>query len=103
MSLARQPRLTRQVASDAYRESSRRTWGDDFGGVTKNEDVDDLGDDAWVIWIVGNGNQVSYDWRSGNLVVSAHMHCFGICPTDVDAAAREWADAIDAELTAGAD
>jgi hypothetical protein len=86
-----------QATTRAYREFLH-AWGDDFGGVTKDEDVEGLGDEAWVIWILGNGNQVSYDWRRGNLVVSAHMHCYGICPSDVDGAAREWADEIDAEL-----
>ena len=78
-----------QAIANAYREFLH-AWGDTgVFGVTKDEDVDGLGDEAWVIWIVGNGNQVTYHWRTGNLVVDAHMHCFGICPTDVDGAARE--------------
>jgi hypothetical protein len=92
-----------RATTSAYREFLH-TWGDTgVFGVTKDEDVDGLGDEAWVIWIVGNGNQVSYDWRRGNLVVSAPMHCYGICPADVDGATREWVNAIDAELRAGGD
>ena len=91
-----------QIGTNAYRVFLSK-WGEDFGGVTKNEIVDDLGEEAWVISIVGNGNQVTYEWRRRNLVVSAHMHCFGVCPPDVDSAARQWASAIDAELTAGVD
>lgn len=85
-----------QAVTNAYREFLH-AWGDDFGEVTKDEDVDGLGDEAWVIWIEGNGTQVTYEWRTGNLVAAAHVHCYGSCPTDVDAAARTWADAIDEE------
>lgn len=53
-----------------------------------------------MIWIVGNGSQVSYEWRRDNLVVSAHVRCYGTCPADVDGATREWAEAIDAEVRA---
>jgi hypothetical protein len=88
-----------QTATKAYREFLH-AWGDDFGEVTKDEDVDGLGDEAWVMWIAGNGTQVPYEWRRGTLIVSAHVHCFRLCPSDVDGAAREWADAINAETTA---
>ena len=45
----------------------------------------------------GAGTEVTYHWRRGNLVVEAHVDCFGVCPGDVDAAARAWVDAIDEE------
>lgn len=95
--------LDAQVGMKAYREFLH-AWGDTGGfGVTKDEDVDGLGDEAWVIWIVGNGNQVTYQWRNGNLVTEAHVHCYGICPTDVDGAARAWADAVEAEARSAGD
>jgi hypothetical protein len=84
-------------ATDAYREFLH-TWGEDFGEVTKDEDVEGLGDEAWVIWIEGNGTQVSYEWRTGNLLASVHVHCYGSCPSDVDGEAREWAEAIEAAV-----
>lgn len=83
-----------QTVMEAYRDFAH-DWGESFGDVTKDEDVRGLGDDAWVIWVAGNGAQVTYQWRRGNLVLLAHMHCFGTCPEDVDGAARAWADAID--------
>ena len=55
-----------------------------------------LGDEAWVLWVGGSGTQVTYHWRRGNLVLEAHVHCYGSCSSDVDAAARNWADAVDA-------
>ena len=72
-----------------------RGWGERNGAVTKDEQVDDLGDEAWRLWVGGSGTQVTYHWRRGNLVVEAHVHCFGSCPSDVDAATRAWVDAID--------
>ena len=72
-----------------------RGWGERSGDVTKDEQVDDLGDEAWRLWVGGSGTQVTYHWRRGNLVVEAHVHCFGSCPNDVDAATRAWVDAID--------
>jgi hypothetical protein len=73
------------------------------GRVTKDEEIDGLGDEAWLLWLEGGyGNvvtyhEVTYHWRRGNLVVEAHVNCFGICPNDVDAATRAWVDAIDEE------
>lgn len=75
-----------------------RKWTENPGFiVAKDEEVSDLGDEAWVLWVGGNGTQVTYHWRRGNLVVEAHVHCYGDCPSDVDSAARAWADAIDEE------
>ena len=70
-------------------------YGGQYGVVTKSEDVEGVGDDAWLLWATGNGTQVTYQWRRGNLVGEAHIHCFGSCPSDVDAATRAWAEAID--------
>jgi len=74
-----------------------RGWGDNGGVVTKDEDIDGLGDEAWRLWAAGSGTQVTYHWRRDNLVLEAHVHCFGSCPGDVDTATRAWVDAIDDE------
>jgi hypothetical protein len=71
------------------------------GEVTMDQDVDGLGDEAWKVGAAANGVQVTYKWRRGPLVLEAHVHCFGVCPPDVDALAREWVDAIDEEARAG--
>ena len=67
------------------------------GYILGEEDVSDLGDDAWRLRIGGNGPEVTYHWRRRNLVLEAHMQCFGACPADFAAAARAWAEAVDAE------
>jgi hypothetical protein len=72
-----------------------RGWGKRFGRITKDEDIEGLGDEAWLLRTESNGTEVTYHWRRANLVVEAHLHCFGSCPPDVDAAARVWVDAID--------
>jgi hypothetical protein len=82
-----------------------RAYGAKYGFVARAEQVDGLGDEAWRLWAHGNGRQVTYQWRHENLVVEAHVHCFGECGPDtddaVDAAARAWAQAIDAEARSG--
>jgi hypothetical protein len=78
-----------------------RGWGKRHGRITKDEEIDGLGDEAWVVWTDSNGKEVTYHWRRGNLVVEAHVHCFGFCPGDVDAAARAWVDVIDEAARAG--
>jgi hypothetical protein len=89
-----------------------RGWGESSGRITKDEEIDDLGDEAWLLrteketvsWETGSvirGTEVTYHWRRGNLVVEAHVDCFGFCPGDVDAAARAWVDAIDEAARAG--
>jgi hypothetical protein len=73
-----------------------RGWGKVGGSrITKDEKVDGLDDEAWRLWVDGNGKQVTYHWRRGNLFVEAHVHCFGSCPSDIDAGTRAWVDAID--------
>jgi len=72
-------------------------YGEQYGIVTKAEEVEGLADEAWLLWATGNGNQVTYHWRRRNLVGEVHIHCFGSCPSDVDAATRAWAEAIDHE------
>jgi hypothetical protein len=73
-----------------------RGWGERFGRITKDEEIEGLGDEAWLLGMTeANGTEVTYHWRRGNLVVEAHVHCFGFCPGDVGAAARAWVEAID--------
>jgi hypothetical protein len=74
-----------------------RGWGKRTGRILKDEEVDDLGDDGWLLLVESNGRQVTYHWRRGNLMVEAFVHCFGSCSGDVQAATRAWADAIDQE------
>ena len=80
-----------------------RGWGKRFGRITKDEEIDGLGDEAWVLWATSDysGKEVTYHWRRGNLVVEAHVDCFGYCPGNVDAATRAWVDAIDEAARAG--
>jgi hypothetical protein len=74
-----------------------RRYARQGGYILGEEGVSDLGDDAWRLRIGGNGQEVTYHWRRRNLVLEAHMHCFGACPADFAAAARAWAEAIDAQ------
>jgi hypothetical protein len=75
-----------------------RGWGKRSGRVTKDENIDGLGDEAWLLRVTGRtGTEVTYHWRRGNLVLEAHAHCFGSCPDGIDAATRAWVEAIDAE------
>jgi hypothetical protein len=78
-----------------------RGWGKRFGRITKDEEIDGLGDEAWVLMTASSGTEVTYHWRRGNLFVEAHVHCFGFCPGEIEAAARAWADAIDEAARAG--
>ena len=78
-----------------------RGWGERFGRITKDEEIDGLGDEAWLLRTETSGTEVTYHWRRGNLVLEAHVDCFGLCPRDVDAAARAWVDAIDEAARAG--
>ena len=80
-----------------------RGWGKVSGRITKDEEIDGLGDEAWVLWATSDysGKEVTYHWRRGNLVVEAHVDCFGYCPGNVDAATRAWVDAIDEAARAG--
>jgi hypothetical protein len=77
-----------------------RGWGERSGHVDKDEVINGLGDEAWLLRTEGNGTEVTYHWRRENLVVEAHLHCFGFCPDDINAAARAWVDAIDEEVSA---
>jgi hypothetical protein len=93
-------------ASDAHElmaplNAFSRGWGKVAGRITRDEEIDGLGDEAWRLWSEGNGTEVTYHWRRGNLFVEAHVHCFGYCPGDVDAATRAWVDAIDEAARAG--
>jgi hypothetical protein len=73
----------------------RARVGQGFGRITKDEEIDGLGDEAWLLRTEANGTEVTYHWRRHNLVVEAHVHCFGLRPGDVGAAARAWVEAID--------
>jgi hypothetical protein len=72
-----------------------RGWGKRFGRITKDKEIDGLGDEAWFLRTEANGTEVTYHWRRANLVVEAHVHGFGFCPGDAGAAARAWVEAID--------
>jgi len=72
-----------------------RGWAKRYGVITKDEAVDDLGDEGWLLETSANGPEVTYHWRRGNLVVEAHVQCLGLCPADVAGAARLWAEKID--------
>ena len=78
-----------------------RGWGERFGRITKDDEIYGLGDEAWLLRTEANGTEVTYHWRRSNLVVEAHVQCFGFCPGDVEAAARAWVDAIDRAARAG--
>ena len=94
-------------ASDAHElmaplNAFSRGWGKAAAGhITKDEEIDGLGDEAWRLWSEGSGTEVTYHWRRGNLFVEAHVDCFGFCPGDVDAATRAWVDDIDKAARAG--
>jgi hypothetical protein len=77
-----------------------RGWGQRFGRITKDEEIDGLGDEAWILETETSGTEVTYHWRRGNLVLEAHVQCFAACPTDIDEATRAWVDAIDAAARA---
>jgi len=72
-----------------------RGWGKRFGRITKDEEIEGLGDEAWLLRTESKDKADTYNSRRGNLVVEAHLQCFGYCPRDVDAAARAWVDAIE--------
>ena len=78
-----------------------REVGEQTGSITKDEEADDLGDEGWVLVVGGSGTQVTHHWARDNLVFEAHLHCYGLraddCPSDVESAARTWAQAIDSE------
>ena len=38
------------------------------GRIRKVGQADHLGDEAWVMWVTGNGAQVTYHWRRDNLL-----------------------------------
>ena len=78
-----------------------RGYAEQYAFVTKAEEVDGLGDEAWVLLVSSNGRGATYHWRRANLVIEAHVDCHGTCPWDVEPGARAWADAIDEEAQSG--
>lgn len=71
------------------------------GRIRKAASADHLGDEAWVMRVSGNGAQVTYHWRRRNLIFETHVHCFGNCPADIDAATRAWAETVDVAARTG--
>ena len=57
-----------------------------YGFVTKADEVDGLGDEAWILLVSSNGRGATYHWRRANLVIEAHVDCHGTCPWDVELA-----------------
>jgi hypothetical protein len=43
-----------------------RGWGERFGRITKDEEIDGLGDEAWLLRAETSGTEVTYHWRRGN-------------------------------------
>jgi hypothetical protein len=72
-------------------------WGENGGEVIADEEIEGLGDEATRLRASGYGVQVTYLWRRTNLFLQVHVHCFGTCPTNVDARTRPWVDAVDEE------
>jgi hypothetical protein len=77
-----------------------RTLG---GGHFTDLSVDGLGDEAWRIQSdFPGGQQATLGWRRASLVLQIHIQCiFQTCPSDIGAAARAWADAMDKEAATG--
>ncbi len=73
----------------------RSRLGENGGQVIADEEIEGLGDEATRLKASGYGAQVTYFWRRVNLFLQVHIHCFGTCPTNVDARARPWVDAVD--------
>lgn len=90
-----------EVVLDAFNDLSR-AYAEQYGHVTKAEEVDGLGDEAWVLLVSSNGRGATYHWRRANLVIEAHVDCHGACPWDIEPGARAWAEAIDDEARADA-
>jgi hypothetical protein len=52
-----------------------RGWAESYGRITKDEELDGLGDKAWLLRTTTDygGREVTIHWRRGNLVVEAHV------------------------------
>jgi hypothetical protein len=92
-------------ASDAHKvmgpfDTLSRRFGARTGRVLAAGQVAGIGDDGWRLFVSGNGPQVTYHWRRENLVIEAHVQCFGRCPPDLDAVARAWVHRVDAAARA---
>ena len=79
-----------------------RTLG---GGHFTDLPVDGVGDEAWRIQSdFPGGQEVTVGWRRASLMLQVHIQCiFRTCPSDIDLAARAWADAIDKEAAAASE
>ena len=71
-------------------------WARRRGRILSRSSFEGLGDEAWLLHVADGGEQVTFHWRRGNVLVEAHMHCFGVCPAGLVPAARAWAERIDA-------
>jgi hypothetical protein len=81
-----------------------RGWAKRDGGEFTDVQVEGLGDEAWRIQedLPQGGQEVTYEWRRGNLELEVHIQCLEVeCRSDIDLAARAWADAIDKEARTG--
>ncbi len=69
------------------------------GGTFTDLKLEGLGDEAWRIQEdFSGGQEVTLGWRRGRLLLQVHIQCiFQTCPSDIRAAARAWADALDDE------
>jgi hypothetical protein len=85
-----------RTAIGPYR-SVLRAWAKQNGTHRFDQDVGALGDEAFKI---GDTRNLTYKWRRENLVLEAHIGCLA-CPPDLDAALREWVDAIDEAARSG--
>jgi hypothetical protein len=71
-------------------------WAARSRGVVSQSSVAGLGDEAWLLRLADDGEQATYHWRRDNVLIEAHMHCYGACPPGLASAARAWAERIDA-------
>jgi len=94
-----------QSAADAHRAFAPFNelslgWARRSGGFRGQHAVGGLGEEAWLLRQAQNGEQVTFHWREANLIIEAHMHCFGSCPSGLAGAARAWAERIDVRARA---
>jgi hypothetical protein len=79
-----------------------RKWAKRDGGQLTDTQVEGLGQEAWEVGAGPAlfGEEVTYGWREGNLVVEAYIQCiFSTCRSDIGRAGRAWAKAIDREAS----
>jgi hypothetical protein len=74
-------------------------WAERTGGQFTDVAMEEPGGEAWRIESdFPGGQEVTYGWQRGNLVMQVHIQCiFQTCPSDINLAARAWVQAIDKE------